>query len=234
MYVVPPMSIRTQASINFSDMLVAVQELHKSEFGSHFLVIYHDLDTFRELYSHYAKAALKDNEIVVILPFYETVNNVRSILSEDSACIDVEKYEKEQSLLIIDSTSIHALSEDSACIDVGKYEKEQSLLIIDSLKSYFGSQEGLMPFVKKIVEFAKVSGRGGVSVIGDMGPFFYYGKNDGLLHYETTTLPTRFEGINLKGICTYHRQDFKNFSEKEKGMLLNHHGKTLYLSPFLI
>ena len=199
------MSIRTQASINFSDMLVAAQELHKSEFGSHFLVIYHDLDTFRELYSLYAKAALKDNEIVVILPFYETVNNVRSILSEDSACIDV-----------------------------GKYEKEQSLLIIDSLKSYFGSQEGLMPFVKKIVEFAKVSGRSGVSVIGDMGPFFYYGKNDGLLHYETTTLPTRFEGINLKGICTYHRQDFKKFSEKEKGMLLNHHGKTLYLSPFLI
>ena len=205
MYVVPPMSIRTQASINFSDTLVATQELHKSEFGSHFLVIYHDLDTFRELYSLYAKAALKDNEIVVILPFYETVNNVRSILSEDSACIDV-----------------------------GKYEKEQSLLIIDSLKSYFGSQEGLMPFVKKIVEFAKVSGRSGVSVIGDMGPFFYYGKNDGLLHYETTTLPTRFEGINLKGICTYHRQDFKKFSEKEKGMLLNHHGKTLYLSPFLI
>jgi hypothetical protein len=186
-------------------MLVAAQELHKSEFGSHFLVIYHDLDTFRELYSQYAKAALKDNEIVVILPFYETVNNVRSILSEDSACIDV-----------------------------GKYEKEQSLLIIDSLKSYFGSQEGLMPFVKKIVEFAKVSGRSGVSVIGDMGPFFYYGKNDGLLHYETTTLPTRFEGINLKGICTYHRQDFKKFSEKEKGMLLKHHGKTLYLSPFLI
>lgn len=205
MYVVPPMSIRTQSSINFSDMLVAAQELHKSEFGSHFLVIYHDSNTFRELYSLYAKAALKDNEIVVILPFYETVNNVRSILSEDSACIDV-----------------------------GKYEKEQSLLIIDSLKSYFGSQEGLMPFVKKIVEFAKVSGRSGVSVIGDMGPFFYYGKNDGLLHYETTTLPTRFEGINLKGICTYHRQDFKKFSEKEKGMLLNHHGKTLYLSPFLI
>jgi hypothetical protein len=205
MYVVPPMSIRTQASINFSDMLVAAQELHKSEFGSHFLVIYHDLDSFRELYSLYAKAALKDNEIVVILPFNETVNNIRSILSEDSACIDV-----------------------------GRYEKEQSLLIIDSLKSYFGSQEGLMPFVKKIVEFAKVSGRSGVSVIGDMGPFFYYGKNDGLLHYETTTLPTRFEGINLKGICTYHRQDFKKFSEKEKGMLLNHHGKTLYLSPFLI
>jgi hypothetical protein len=201
---VPPMLIKTQASTNFVDMIVAAQELHKSEFGAHFLVIYPDLYTFRELYSQYVKAALRNNEIVVILPFYETVNNVRKVLTEDSACIDV-----------------------------GKYEKEQLLLIIDSLKSYFGSQEGLMPFVKKIVEFAKASGRNGVSVLGDMGPFFYYGKNGGLLHYETTVLHTEFEGINLKGICAYHKQDFDNkLSEKEKWMLLEHHGRTLYLSPF--
>jgi hypothetical protein len=132
-----------QASILSGDAIATAQELHKSEFGAHFLVIYHDVATLREMYSHYIKAALKNNEIVVILPFYETVNNVRCILSEDSACIDVRKY-----------------------------EKEQSLLIIDSLKGYFGSQDGLIPFVKKIVQFAKASGRDGVSVIGDMGPFF--------------------------------------------------------------
>jgi hypothetical protein len=80
-------------------------------------------------------------------------------------------------------------------IDVEKHEKEQSLLIIDSLKSYFGSQESLMPFVKRIVEFAKASGRNGVSVIGDMSPFFYYGKNGGLLYYEITTLPTILKAL---------------------------------------
>jgi hypothetical protein len=178
--------IKMQASILSGDAIATAQELHKSEFGAHFLVIYHDVATLREMYSHYIKAALKNNEIVVILPFYETVNNVRCILSEDSACIDVRKY-----------------------------EKEQSLLIIDSLKGYFGSQDGLIPFVKKIVQFAKASGRDGVSVIGDMGPFFFYEKNDGLLHYEMT-LPTKFEGINLKGLCIYHKQDFD---------------KRLYLSP---
>jgi hypothetical protein len=194
--------IKTQASILSGDAIATAQELHKSEFGAHFLVIYHYVATLREMYSHYIKAALKNNEIVVILPFYETVNNVRCILSEDSACIDVRKY-----------------------------EKEQSLLIIDSLKGYFGSQDGLIPFVKKIVQFAKASGRDGVSVIGDMGPFFFYEKNDGLLHYEMT-LPTKFEGINLKGLCIYHKQDFdKRLSEKERQMLLEHHGKTLYLSP---
>jgi choline kinase len=75
-------------------MVATAQELYKSEFGAHFLIVYHDLATFREMYSHYVKAALKDNQIVVILPFYETVYNVRHILSEDSACINVRKSEK--------------------------------------------------------------------------------------------------------------------------------------------
>ena len=185
------------------DTITIVQELHKLEFRTHLLVVYHDLVTFREMYSHYAKAALIDNEIVVILPFYETVDSVRRILSEDSANIDVRKF-----------------------------EKEQSLLIIDSLKSYFGSQDGLIPFVNRIVQFAKDSGRNGVSVIGDMGPFFYFGKNAGLLYYETT-LPIKFEEMDLKGLCAYHKQDFdKKLSEKEKRILIEHHGETLYLSQF--
>jgi len=70
----------------------AAQELHQSKFGAHFLVVYQDLVAFREMYSYYVKAALKNNEIVLILPFYETTDNVRLVLSEDSACIDVRKF----------------------------------------------------------------------------------------------------------------------------------------------
>ena len=56
------------------------------------------------MYSRYTKYALYDgNEIVVILPFYETAEAVRRVLSEDDAWIDVRKCEKEQALLIIDS-----------------------------------------------------------------------------------------------------------------------------------
>lgn len=66
----------------------------------------------------------------------------------------------------------HILSEDSANIDVRKYEKEQSLLIMDSLRGYFGSKDGIMPFVKQTVEYAKNSGKNSVSVLGDMGSFF--------------------------------------------------------------
>jgi hypothetical protein len=50
------------------------------------------------MYSHYIKAALDNNEIVIVLPFYETVDSVRQVLSEDSACIDVRKKEKESKI----------------------------------------------------------------------------------------------------------------------------------------
>jgi MEDS: MEthanogen/methylotroph, DcmR Sensory domain len=176
-------------------------ELRESEIGSHFLVQYPDLPTLREMYSHYIKSAVPgDNEIVVILPFYETTDNVRRVLSEDSACIDVRKY-----------------------------EKEQRLLIMDSLKGYFGSAEGLMPFVKQTVEYAKNSGRENVSVLGDMGSFFYYKKKDDLIGWEME-LPRKFD-MNLKGLCLYHERDFERLSEAQKQKLLKHHNKILELLP---
>jgi MEDS: MEthanogen/methylotroph, DcmR Sensory domain len=177
------------------------KELRESERGSHFLIEYPDLPTLREMYSHYVRSAVPDdNEIVVVLPFYETTDNVRRILSEDSARIDVRRY-----------------------------EKEQRLLIMDSLKGYFGSVGGLMPFVKQTVDFAKNSGRENVSVIGDMGPFFHYGKENDLVEYEMQ-LPRKFD-MNLKGLCLYHERDFARFSEVEKQQLLKHHNRILQLSP---
>jgi hypothetical protein len=177
------------------------KELRESEIGSHFLIQYPDLPTLREMYSHYIRSAVPDdNEIVVILPFYETTDNVRRILSEDSACIDVRKY-----------------------------EKEQRLLIMDSLRGYFGSAEGLMPFVKQTVEYAKNSGRENVSVLGDMGSFFYYKKKDDLVGWEME-LPRKFD-MNLKGLCLYHERDFARLSEVEKQQILKHHNKIFQLSP---
>ena len=176
-------------------------ELRKSEIGSHLLVEYPDLLTLREMYSHYTKSALDEGtEVVVILPFYETVDSVRRVLSEDPTCIDVRKY-----------------------------EKEERLLIIDSLKGYFGSVKGLMPFVKQAVEHAKSSGRCGLTVIGDMGSFFYYDKEGDLVGWEMN-LPRKFE-INLKGFCLYHTRDVKRLSEEDKRELFQHHIKTVHLLP---
>jgi MEDS: MEthanogen/methylotroph, DcmR Sensory domain len=176
-------------------------KLRRSDIGSHFLVEYPDLVTLRELYSYYIKSALNDGEeIVVVLPFYETVDTVRRVLSEDPASIDVRKY-----------------------------EKEQRLLIMDSLKGYFGSVDGLMPFVKQTVDHAKSSGRRGVTVLGDMGSFFYYDKEDDLVGWEMN-LPRKFD-IDLKGFCLYHAHDVKRFSAEDKQKLFQHHSKVVHLIP---
>jgi hypothetical protein len=62
----------------------------QAEVGSHYLVIYPDMPTFRTIYSNYAKSELEEdsNELVVILPCYETTYGVRKILSE---VLDVKK-----------------------------------------------------------------------------------------------------------------------------------------------
>ena len=180
------------------------QELKKSAFGAHFLVIYPNLSTLREMYSYYVKSALSDegNEIVLVLPFLETVDNVRRILSENSTNIDVRKY-----------------------------EKEQSLLIMDSLKSYFGLQNGLIPFVRQTIEYANSSGKSGLSVLADMGSFFYYDKKDDLLQYEIA-LPFKYKNMNLKWFCVYHKLDFdRMLTENERQILIEEHGKTLILLP---
>ena len=180
------------------------QELKKSSFGAHFLVIYPDMSTLREMYSRYVKFALSDegNEIVLILPFLETVDNVRRILSDTSADIDVSKY-----------------------------EKEQSLLIMDSLKGYFGMQNGLIPFVIQTIKYATTSGKSGLSVLADMGSFFYYDKKDDLLQYEIA-LPLKYKNMNLKGFCVYHKMDFdRRLTDKERQLLMEEHGKTLILLP---
>ena len=179
-----------------------LNELTKTDLGAHYLVIYPDLVTLRELYSRYIKTALYDkNEIVIVLPFYETADTVRKILAEDGTNIDVRKY-----------------------------ERKQLLVIIDSLKGYFGSQEGLMPFVKQTMDYAKTVGKSGVAVFADLGSFFYYGTTKGfILEYEKS-LPLIYDGMNLKGFCLYHQKDFDKFSEEQQQKLIEHHGKTLKIA----
>lgn len=119
-----------------------LRQLEKATYGSHYIVVYPDLDTLREIYSAYAKAHIVENndEIVIILPYYETTDTVRRVLSENSACIDVRKY-----------------------------EKENSLLIINSFKAYFRSSVNIMTFFKSLVKRAQQLGKNGVGVFGDIG-----------------------------------------------------------------
>jgi hypothetical protein len=92
----------------------AVNQIIQAEYHSHYLIVYPDLTTLREMYSQYIQRQIKNNnEIILINPFYETTDSVRQILSKSG-------------------------------VNLSKYEKEKGLVIIDSLKEYFGSQPDIL------------------------------------------------------------------------------------------
>lgn len=192
----------------YGTAIETLEELKAANIGSHYLILYPNLDTLREVYSSYIKTALYErNEIIVFLPFFETVDSVRRILTGNSR----------------DATPN---------IDLRKHEKERSLIIIDSLKGYFGKPEGIMPFIKQILDHADLSGRSGVSVFGDVGPFFYYpNKHDHLIQHELS-IPSEHKNMNLKTFCLYHKRNFDTrLTEDHKEKLIGHHGKDLVIIP---
>jgi hypothetical protein len=142
----------------------ALHHMTQAEYGAHHIIIYPDLDTLRELYSNYVHTQTdKNNEIVLINPFYETTNSVRQVLSE--------KYN-------------HGMD------DISKYEKEESLMIADSLEQYLGDQP--LVYVKKgLANYAKM-GKKGLSVLADLGAYSHRSKYKDLIDYELS-LPTTYD-----------------------------------------
>jgi hypothetical protein len=182
------------------------EEIRNTEYGVHYLVIYPDMITLRRFYSYYAKMQLDNNEIVLILPYYETTEMVRNVLSGEDK------------------------NNQGSTIDVRKYEKEGSLMIIDSVKAYFRSDTDLMSFIGSLSKQAQNSGKSGVSVIADLASFYFHNGIDKLIEYEMS-LPIKYDNnMKLKGYCLYHQEDFdRRLTKQQKQKLLEHHGKNLMI-----
>jgi hypothetical protein len=171
--------------------------MNQAEYGAHYMIIYPDLDTFRELYSNYVHKQIEDNnEIILINPFYETTDSVRQVLSEQY---------------------------DHGMDDISKFEKEESLLIADALEEYLGD-EPLIYVKKSLANYPKV-GKNGVSVLADLGAYPHKSMYNNLVDYELS-LPTKYD-VQMKGFCLYHQKDFDKFSDEQKQKLIEHHGKAL-------
>jgi hypothetical protein len=207
-----------------------LEHLINTEYGAHSIIVYPNIQTLRETYSKYVKRQLEDNnEIVVILPYYETIDKVRKTLTDGF-------------VTIADGNDAAAAVNDTKSnnvIDVGKYEKEGSLMIIDSVKGYFGSdsdyegEDRLMSFFKQLVKKAESLGKDGVSVIADLGSFYHHQSTNATekLFEHELSLPSKYEGMKFKGFCVYHKADFdKRFTEEQKQKLLDHHSKALMIA----
>jgi DcmR-like sensory protein len=205
-----------------NETLDAIKE---SETGTHCLMVYPDIMTLRAIYSRFTKIQLEDkNEIVLILPYYETTDVVRLVLSGSN----------------VYGNDITNNTVEYSGIDVSRYEKEGSLVIVDSLKGYFGSEAGqenntsnknmdFMTFLNVLLRHAERRGKDGVTVLADMGSFYLNNHNSSkeLMRYEMS-LPEKYYGKNLKGYCLYHQKDFeRRFGREEQAQLLDCHSRNI-------
>lgn len=196
------------------------------EEGENGILVYPNMQTFREIYMQYAKDQLvareeqeddgdnKDNvyhynsnrlkeqllmpRIVLIATFYDTVNTVKHNLS-------------------------------AVGVDVQSHIDDGSLLIVDAFNGYYPSVDGMKKLVASLSERAAREGRIGVSAIVNMGFFFLYdGHSEAseLISYETS-LPSRTDGGNVRGFSCYHLRDYKNLNDSQKKKLQGHGQKKL-------
>lgn len=204
--------------------------INESETGTHCLMVYPDIMTLRAIYSRFTKQQLEDkNEIVLILPYYETTDVVRLVLSGSNVYGD----------------DISNNPVGYSGIDVSRYEKEGSLVIVDSLKGYFGSDQrqennsnsnntsnknmDFMTFLDVLLRHAERKRKDGVTVLADMGSFYLNNHNgtQELMRYEMS-LPEKYYGKNLKGYCLYHQKDFeRRFGREEQAQLLDCHSRNI-------
>ena len=183
------------------DVAEIAQHLGQMESGGHVILVYPSLETLRKIYSHYCRTALENNELVLLLTYYETADSVRHTLTEVG--IDVKRYEKERALMIIE----------------------------DITKTYFGSGQDFLFFLNILNKQQEKRGKNGISVIADMGIFYHFNtnNNDALFRFERS-LPTKFD-IRLKRFCYYHIHDFDRLEEKEKQDLLEQHYLQVIAAP---
>ncbi|HEU5120911.1 MAG TPA: hypothetical protein VFT71_07970 [Candidatus Nitrosocosmicus sp.] len=187
---------KTISNLRFED---AVEKISESNYGLHCLLIYPNLQTFRNFYKYYIKRQIaKKNEIILFNPFYETVGTVRQNLSMGHVQLDEFPY-----------------------------DSDVSLIIADSLNQYFG-KVSTSEFTQRLVKYAIEKRKDGVTIIGDMGSYFFKLMNKELLDYELS-LPTQFNAPQ-KGLCIYNQLDFDNrLTEKQKQFMVDHHGMAIKL-----
>jgi hypothetical protein len=173
--------------------------------GENGIIIYPNLQTFRQIYTEYVKDQLAktgeeedddDNStrneqlkprIILIATFYETIDSVKHNLN-------------------------------AVGVDVHRHIDNGLLVIVDAFSSYYPDVSGMKKLVASLSQRARKEGRIGVTAIVDMGFFFLFG-GDGrateLINYEASLAP-KTEGGNVRGFSCYHGGNYDTLKDNQK------------------
>jgi hypothetical protein len=170
--------------------------------GENGIVIYPNVQTFRQIYTKYAKDQLAKEE-------EDKKNNTRSEQSNPRIILIATFYETTDSVK-------HSLS--AVGVEAQSHINDGSLVIVDAFSSYYPDIEGMKKLVASLSDRARKEGRVGVTAIVDMGFFFLFG-GDGrateLINYEASLAP-RTEGGNVKGFSCYHGGNYNTLKDSQK------------------
>jgi hypothetical protein len=171
--------------------------------GENGIVIYPNLQTFRQIYTQYAKDQLAKEEDE------DEKNNTRNEQSKPRIILIATFYET------IDSVK-HSLS--AVGVDAQSLIDNGSLVIVDAFSSYYPDIDGMKKLVASLSDHAKKEDRAGVTAIVDMGFFFLFG-GDGrateLINYEASLAP-KTEGGNVKGFSCYHGGNYSTLKDSQR------------------
>jgi hypothetical protein len=191
--------------------------------GENGIIIYSNLQTFRQIYTEYVKDQLAktgeeedddDNStrneqlkprIILIATFYETIDSVKHNLN-------------------------------AVGVDVHRHIDNGLLVIVDAFSSYYPDIDGMKKLVASLSDRAKKEDRVGVTAIVDMGFFFLFG-GDGrateLINYEAS-LPPKTEGGNVKGFSCYHGGNYNTLKDSQRKELAQKGKKLLEITESTI
>ncbi len=192
------------------------------EDGENCILVYPNLQTFREIYTQYVKDHLLAREEEEEQKENEVDNNIDYL--------DNNNRHKGQSLMpriILIATfydTVNAVRHNLSAVgvDVQSHIDDGSLLIVDAFNGYYPNMDGMKKLVVTLSERARKEGRIGVSVISNMGFFFLYdgdGTASELISYEAS-LPSKTDGGNVRGFNCYHARDYENLFDSQKKELL--------------
>jgi hypothetical protein len=123
--------------------------------GSHNILIYDRIEAFRECYCEAARRVLPSGQILLILTYFDTVDNVKFYLRE--AGVDVEYHAGTDSLFVIDSVQQFFGSEAATIIK----------------------------FIELLNKKSRRMGGHGVTAIVDMDAFFHLDDGRNIESYES-------------------------------------------------
>src|SRR5215210_3563774 len=208
--------------------------------GENGILVYPNLQSFRQIYARYAKDQLTPREVGREEEEEEQQDGNESN-NNNSSRLNKEQSTNSSRIILIAPfyESIESVKHELSAVGVQNVQSlidKGSLVIVDAFSSYYPDIDGMKKLVASLSDRAKKEGRVGVTAIVDMGFFFLFG-GDGrateLINYEAS-LPSKTEGGNVKGFSCYHGGNYNTLKDSQRKELAQKGKKLLEITESTI